>query len=174
MDYLEVFRAMLADLRSDLRHWLRGNTEQYLYHESIDAHGAVRDANAAARLRLCYALAYSEKPVPECEKVLRALYDAECTAAERTGSTAGDALLLLTAMLKEYEPSDSPLFARAGKLNPADCKIAPPEAYQPEDCLRIAAETGMRSYLLTLLLCASRMYDEETVRVLRERYTVSR
>ena len=39
--------------------------------------------------------------------------------------------------------------------------------------MKAAASTGMTSYLFTLLICASRMYDDETVRRLRERYAVN-
>ena len=174
MDYLEVFQAMLADMRSDLRHWLRGNTEQYLEQDAADGRGA---SGAAARLRLCYALAYSDKPVPEKDQILRALFDAECTAAERTGS-GSEALQLLTAMLKESDHGDPELLYRArmavgSGYDPARCRIVPPEEYSLEDCLKAAAGTGMTSYMFTLMICASRMYDDETVRSLRERYAVN-
>lgn len=173
MDYIEVFQAMLADMRSDLRYWLRGNTEQYLYRETADG----KDANAVNRLRLCYALAYSEKPVPEKGEVLRVLFDAACTAAERTGG-GGDAILLLTAMLKESDSADPELLYRArmaagSGYDPANCRIVPAEEYSLEDCMKVASATGMTSYLFTLTVCASRIYDEETVRRLRERYAVN-
>lgn len=173
MDYIEVFQAMLADMRSDLRQWLRGNKEQYLYKESADG----KDANAVNRLRLCYALAYSEKAVPEKAEAVRELFDAALTAAEQTGTGSG-ALLLLTAMLKEADDAAPELLYRArmaagSGYDAAKCRIVPAEAYSLEDCMKTAADTGMTSYLFTLLICASRMYDDETVRRLRERYAVN-
>ncbi|MBR3447114.1 MAG: hypothetical protein IKH27_04865 [Oscillospiraceae bacterium] len=173
MDYIEVFQAMLADMRSDLRHWLRGNKEQYLCTETADG----KDANAVNRLRLCYALAYSEKEIPEREQTVRALFDAALAAAEKTGG-GSDALVLLTAMLKEAGNPEPELLYRArmaagSGYDPAKCRIVPPEEYSLEDCMKAAASTGMTSYLFTLLICASRMYDDETVRRLRERYAVN-
>ena len=173
MDYIEVFQAMLADMRSDLRQWLRGNKEQYLYTEPAGG----KDANAVNRLRLCYALAYSEKDIPEKAEAVRALFDAALTAAEQTGA-GGEALLLLTAMLKESGDPEPELLYRArmaagSGYDSAKCRIVPAEEYSLEDCMKAAANTGMTSYLFTLLVCASRMYDDETVRRLRERYAVN-
>ena len=173
MDYIEVFQAMLDDMRSDLRHYLRGNQKDYLYRAQTDA----ADANAVNRLRLCWALAYSDKPVQEQAQIVRTLFDAECTALERSGNPGGStALTLLTAMLKEYEPADGPLFERLTKAapgcDPAACRIRPAEEMTLEDCMETAAATGMGSYLFTLTVCASRMYDAETVQRLREKYRV--
>lgn len=165
MEYIEVFQAMLADMRSDLRHWLRGNTAEYGFQETSGG----KDANAAARLRLCYALAYSEKPAAEREKIVRALYDEECTAAEH-GTGTGTAMKMLTAMLKEFEPADSPLFARAKGCNPSGCEIRPLERYSLEDCMETASETGMTSYLFTLMVCASRLCGEDALLRLQERF----
>ena len=36
MDYIEVFQAMLADMRSDLRHWQRGNRAEFLFRPEAD------------------------------------------------------------------------------------------------------------------------------------------
>ena len=173
MDYIEVFQAMLADMRSDLRQWQRGNKEQYLYAETADG----KDANAVNRLRLCYALAYSEKEIPDKEAAVRALFDAALAAAEQTGSGSG-ALVLLTAMLKETGGADPELLYRArmaagSGYDPAKCRVVPAEEFSLEDCMKTASDTGMTSYLFTLLICASRMYDDETVRRLRERYALN-
>ena len=165
MEYIEVFQAMLADMRSDLRHWLRGNTAEYAFQETSGG----KDANAAARLRLCYALAYAEKPVAEQEQIVRALFDAECTAAAH-GAGTGAAMRLLTAMLKEYEPADSPLFARAKGCDPAGCAVRRLEQYSLEDCMEAASETGMNSYLFTLMICASRLCGADALRRLQERF----
>lgn len=173
MDYIEVFQAMLADMRSDLRQWLRGNKEQFLFTEAADG----KDANAVNRLRLCYALAYSEKDIPEKEAAVRELFEAALTAAEKTGN-GSESLLLLTAMLKEAGDIAPELLYRArmaagSGYDPAKCRIVPAEEFSLEDCMKAAANTGMTSYLFTLMICASRMYDDETVRRLRERYAVN-
>ncbi len=165
MEYIEVFQAMLADMRSDLRHWLRGNTAEYMYHETSGG----KDANAAARLRLCYALAYADRADAAREQIVRTLFDEECRAAEN-GAASGTAMKLLTAMLKEYEPADSPLFARAKGCDPAGCDVRRLEQYSLEDCMEAASETGMHSYLFTLMVCASRLCGEDALRRLQERF----
>ena len=124
-----------------------------LYPEGI--HGAIAD--------------FLKKSGEDFKVRTATLYDEECAAAEH-GTGTGTAMKMLTAMLKEFEPADSPLFARAKGCNPSGCEIRPLERYSLEDCMETASETGMTSYLFTLMVCASRLCGEDALLRLQGRF----
>lgn len=149
---------MLNLLKSDVDRFLNGEKSDYMYCEEILETYGSHDKNYINRTRLCYGLIYEVSEIQDKENIVRELF-AEEVKSRRNESFQGVGinLVLLTVMLRKYEPADSQLFENAKNAN-FDCfcgyeyetalyKFKLVKEISLEDAINLASDMHLTDYV---------------------------
>lgn len=141
MSYIEDFKNVIFGYSDDVKKYLSGDKEDYIYCEEKSLEHGIYDKNFRNRKRLCYALTYNVCDIADKEKLIRELFIEELKDRETNSFQGiGDNLEMLTSLLlKIGDPSDKPLFERAKNAN-FDCACG----YEP----RITEPTPLDEFSL--------------------------
>lgn len=157
MDYINIAREMIDSLKTDMEKYTGGGKSDYLYCEEILETCGSHDRNYTNRTRLCYALIYGVAEVADKESVVHELFAEEVKSRQRESFQGiGTNLVLLTAMLRNYEPADSELFQEAKNAN-FDCycgydyetelyELVPVEELSLTDVIEMSADMKLNEY----------------------------
>ena len=164
MEYIEIFKEMLGSLRADVKKYISGNKEEYLYKKQHTEKWGDTDCNYTNRQRLLYGLLYKVCDVakPDRERIIRELLETEIVSRENESFQGiGENLEMLTYLMYPYRrKEDEKLFERAKNAN-FDCFCGymhdaldaynsyyekPIDSYSLERCIDISGELGLKEF----------------------------
>lgn len=157
MNYIDIAGEMISSLKTDIERYTGGEKSDYLYCEEFLETCGSHDRNYTNRKRLCYALIYGVAEVADKESIIRELFAEEVKSRQRESfQGVGTNLVLLTAMLRNYEPADSELFQEAENAN-YDCycgynyemelfELVPVEELSLTDVIEMSADMQLNEY----------------------------
>lgn len=157
MNYTDTIREMINSLKKDIEKYTGGVKSDYMYCEEILETYGSHDKNYINRTRLCYGLIYEVSEIQDKENIIRELFAEEVKSRQNESfQGVGINLILLTVMLRKYEPADSELFQTARDAN-FDCycgydcetalyKFKPVEELSLIDAVDLASDMHLTEY----------------------------
>ncbi len=158
MSYVEDFKNVIFGYSDDVKRYLSGDKEDYVYCEEKSLEHGIYDKNHKNRKRLCYALTYDVCEVTDKKDIIRELFIEELEDRETNSFQGiGDNLEMLTSLLLEIgDPADKELFERAKNANfdcacgyePRIIKPTPLDEYSLYDCINALSDLGETELML--------------------------
>lgn len=152
MPYIEKFKQVIFGYSADIKKYLSGDKEDYIYCGEKSPENGTYDKNYTNRKRLCYALVYNVCEVPDKENLVRELFLEELKDRETNSFQGiGDNLEMLSSLLMEInDPADKKLFERAKNANfdcacgyePQILNLPPLDEYSLPDCIEALSDLG--------------------------------
>ncbi|MDE6724917.1 MAG: hypothetical protein K2J79_04860 [Ruminiclostridium sp.] len=158
MSYIEDFKNVIFGYSRDIKRYLSGDKEDYIYCEEKSLEHGIYDKNHKNRKRLCYALTYNVCEVTDKKNIVRELFIEELKDRETNSFQGiGGNLEMFTSLLLEIgDPSDKPLFERAKNAN-FDCACGyepriiepmPLDEFSLYDCINALSDLGETELML--------------------------
>lgn len=158
MSYIEDFKNVIFGYSGDIKKYLSGDKEDYVYCEEKSNEYGINDKNYKNRKRLCYALMYNVCEVTDKENIIRELFIEELKDRETNSFQGiGYNLEMLSSLLLEIDdPADKKLFERAKNANfdcacgyePQIIKPTPLDEYSLFDCINSLSGLGETELML--------------------------
>lgn len=158
MSYVEDLKNVIFGYSRDIKRYLSGDKEDYIYCEEKSLEHGIYDKNHKNRKRLCYALTYNVCEVTDKKNIVRELFIEELKDRETNSFQGiGDNIEMLTSLLLEIgDPSDKTLFERAKNANfdcacgyePRIIEPTPLDDFSLYDCINALSDLGETELML--------------------------